>query len=113
MQLDDFTGLTADLQRGQGAPVQAVAALGNRMRAVGAGLALATATAPVAAIDSRAPLSPPERAASAAAGGNSYVIHIHAAPGMDTTALAREVARLLEERDRRAAAARRFSLRDD
>ncbi|MBB4591861.1 phage tail tape measure protein [Xanthomonas cannabis] len=114
-QLGDFTmqGLTVGLQRGQGAPVQAVAALGNRMRAVGAGLALATATAPVAAIDSRAPLSPPARAASAAAGGNSYVIHIHAAPGMDTTALAREVARQLEERDRRTAAARRSSLRDD
>ncbi|MCE4513413.1 phage tail protein, partial [Xanthomonas hortorum] len=114
-QLGDFTmqGLTVGLQRGQGAPVQAVMALGNRMRAVGAGLALATATAPVAAIDSRAPLSAPARAASAPAGGNSYVIHVHAAPGMDATALAREVARQLEERDRRTAATRRSSLRDD
>ncbi|MEA9577281.1 phage tail tape measure protein, partial [Xanthomonas campestris] len=101
------------LQRGQGAPVQAVTALGNRMRAVGAGLALATATAPVAAIDSRAPLTAPARAPGAPAGGNSYVIHVHAAPGMDTNALAREVARQLEERDRRTAAARRSSLRDD
>lgn len=83
------------------------------MRAVGAGLALATATAPVAAIDSRAPLSAPTRAASAPAGANSYVIHVHAAPGMDTTALAREVARQIEERERRTAATRRSSLRDD
>ncbi|MEG8128034.1 phage tail tape measure protein [Xanthomonas hortorum pv. gardneri] len=114
-QLGDFTmqGLTVGLQRGQGAPVQAVMALGNRMRAVGAGLALATATAPVAAIDSRAPLSAPARAASAPAGGNSYVIHVHAAPGMDATALAREVARQIEERERRTAATRRSSLRDD
>ncbi|KGT83146.1 tail protein, partial [Xanthomonas vasicola] len=114
-QLGDFTmqGLTVGLQRGQSAPVQAVTALGNRMRAVGAGLALATATAPVTAIDSRAPLSAPVRAASAPAGGNSYVIHVHAAPGMDATALAREVARQLEERERRTAAARRSSLRDD
>ncbi|MCL1552941.1 phage tail tape measure protein, partial [Xanthomonas nasturtii] len=114
-QLGDFTmqGLTVGLQRGQRAPVQAVMALGNRMRAVGAGLALATATAPVTAIDSRAPLSAPARAASAPAGGNSYVIHVHAAPGMDATALAREVARQIEERERRAAASRRSSLRDD
>ncbi|AZK85845.1 phage tail tape measure protein [Xanthomonas oryzae] len=114
-QLGDFTmqGLTVGLQRGQGAPVQAVTALGDRMRAVGAGLALATATAPLAAIDSRAPLSAPARAAGAPAGGASYVIHVHASPGMDTTALAREVARQLEERDRRTAAARRSSLRDD
>ncbi|MER3056535.1 phage tail tape measure protein, partial [Xanthomonas hortorum] len=114
-QLGDFTmqGLTVGLQRGQGAPVQAVMALGNRMRAVGAGLALATATAPVAAIDSRAPLSAPVRGASAPAGGNSYVIHVHAAPGMDASALAREVARQLEGRERRTAAARRSSLRDD
>ncbi|MFL7984924.1 phage tail tape measure protein, partial [Xanthomonas vasicola] len=114
-QLGDFTmqGLTVGLQRGQGAPVQAVTALGNRMRAVGAGLALATATAPVAAIDSRAPLSAPVHAASAPAGGNSYVIHIHAAPGMDATTLVREVARQIEERERRTAATRRSSLRDD
>ncbi|MEA9489829.1 phage tail tape measure protein, partial [Xanthomonas campestris] len=114
-QLGDFTmqGLTVGLQRGQGAPVQAVTALGNRMRAVGAGLALATATAPVAAIDSRAPLTAPARAPGAPAGGNSYVIHVHAGPGMDATTLAREVARQLEERDRRTAAARRSSLRDD
>ncbi|MER3056537.1 phage tail tape measure protein, partial [Xanthomonas hortorum] len=114
-QLGDFTmqGLTVGLQRGQGAPVQAVMALGNRMRAMGAGLALATATAPVTAIDSRAPLSAPTRAASAPAGGNSYVIHVHAAPGMDANALAREVARQIEERERRTAATRRSSLRDD
>ncbi|GAE54127.1 phage-related tail protein, partial [Xanthomonas arboricola pv. pruni MAFF 301420] len=36
-----------------------------------------------------------------------------AAPGMDAAALAREVARQLEERDRRTAATRRSSLRDD
>ncbi|SON94771.1 conserved membrane hypothetical protein [Xanthomonas citri pv. fuscans] len=114
-QLGDFTmqGLTVGLQRGQGAPVRAVAALGNRMRAVGAGLALATATAPVPAIDSRAPLSAPVRAASAPAGGNSYVIHVHAAPGMDANALAREVARQIEDRERRTMATRRSSLRDD
>ncbi|MGQ5275072.1 phage tail tape measure protein, partial [Xanthomonas arboricola pv. corylina] len=114
-QLGDFTmqGLTVGLQRGHGAPVQAVMALGNRMRTVGAGLALATTTAPVAAIDSRAPLSAPTRAASAPAGANSYVIHVHAAPGMDATALAREVARQIEERERRTAATRRSSLRDD
>ncbi|RXD92008.1 phage tail tape measure protein, partial [Xanthomonas perforans] len=114
-QLGDYTmqGLTVGLQRGQGAPVQAVMALGDRMRAVGAGLALATATAPVAAIDSRAPLSAPVRAASAPAGGNSFVIHVHAAPGMDANALAREVARQIEERERRTAATRRSSLRDD
>ncbi|MFL7984901.1 phage tail tape measure protein, partial [Xanthomonas vasicola] len=114
-QLGDFTmqGLTVGLQRGQGAPVQAVTALGNRMRAVGAGLALATATAPVAAIDSRAPLSAPVRTASAPAGGNSYVIHVHPAPGMDANALAREVTRQIEDRERRTMATRRSSLRDD
>ncbi|WP_010364072.1 hypothetical protein, partial [Xanthomonas vasicola] len=62
---------------------------------------------------SRAPLSAPVRTASAPAGGNSYVIHVHPAPGMDANALAREVTRQIEDRERRTMATRRSSLRDD
>lgn len=104
-------GLAQGLQRGQGGPLDAVQGLAGRMRQLGAGAALAAAMAPAAAIDTRPPLA----GAGAAGGGavtNHYEIHIHAAPGMDLEALAREVRQQLANHERAKQARGRSALND-
>jgi len=112
-QLGDYTmqGFAGGLDRGQRLPLQRIASFGGRLQQAGAGIALAAAATPAVAIDTRAPIAP----AGAAGGGavsRHYEIHIHAAPGMDPQAIAAEVRRQLDERDRQAAARTRSRLGD-
>ncbi|MCT8273366.1 phage tail tape measure protein [Xanthomonas translucens] len=113
--LGDYTmqGLTLGLQRAQAAPVAAVAAVGARMAAAGAGAALMASTGPALTVDTRPPLSAPARAAAAPAGGDHYEIHLHAAPGMDEKALIALLRRELASINREKAARQRSGLRDD
>ncbi|MFK3649296.1 phage tail tape measure protein [Lysobacter enzymogenes] len=111
-QLGDFTmqGFAGGLERGQRAPLQRIATFGGRLQQAGAGIALAAATSPAIAVDTRAPLAP--AAARESAGARHYEINIYAAPGMDVQAIAAEVRRQLDERDRRDAARTRSRLAD-
>lgn len=112
-QLGGYTmqGLAGGLQRGQGAPLRQIDALGQRMRQAGAGLAIAAAASPAMAIDSRPPIT---RAAPSAAAADvrQYHITIQALPGMDAQAIGAEVRRQLDERDRQNAARKRSRLGD-
>ncbi len=113
-QLGGFTmaGLAQGLTRGQSGPLAALSRTArNLVAAAGTGLAGVALASPGIAFDNRPPLaaSAPN---GAAAGGNHYEIHIHAAPGMDNQALARAVVAELDRRDREAAARRRSRLAD-
>ncbi|HVJ38125.1 MAG TPA: phage tail tape measure protein, partial [Stenotrophomonas sp.] len=114
-QLGGYTieGLTQGVQRAQNAPVAAVAAIGARMAAAGAGAALVAATGPAMAVDTRPPLTAPARAAAAPAAGDHIEIHLHAAPGMDEKALIAMMRRELDALSREKAARQRSGLRDN
>lgn len=114
-QLGGFTmqGLAVGLQRGERGPLEAVARLGGRMTGLGAGIALAAATAPVMAFDSGAPVAARAPASPGAMAPAHYEIHIHPGPAADAKAIAAEVARQIEEIERRKAARARSGLRDD
>jgi hypothetical protein len=128
-ELGGFTmaGLEQGLTAGQGGPLQAVGAFTKQLAAVGAGVALSVPAlaAPAlgvpdalsndsfaASLDTRPPLAPqaPTAAAAPAIQIGSVVIHVTAAPGMDTTALAQEIRRQLEQLPR--AGGYNASLRD-
>lgn len=114
-QLGAFTmqGLANGLQNGQRRPLGAISDLSSRMvRGVGAAAALGALAAPAAALDTRAPLSPVQRPAAVAPAGDQIVIHIHAAPGMDPQAIAKEVATQLERLERAKQARVRSKLTD-
>jgi hypothetical protein len=110
-ELGGFTmaGLEQGLSAGQGGPVQAVQGLAKQLAVAGAGAALAmpALAAPdlgggpdalAARLDNRPPLTAQAGAAAAPAMQiGSVVIHVTAAPGMDTEALAKEVRRQLEQ----------------
>ncbi|RPE74636.1 phage tail tape measure protein [Vulcaniibacterium tengchongense] len=112
-QLGDFTmqGFAGGLDRSQRLPLQRFSAFGDRLQQAGAGVALAAAAAPAAAIDTRPPVAP-LAAPSAAPAVKHYEIHVHAAPGMDPQAIAAEVRRQLEQLDRERDARRRSRLGD-
>lgn len=114
-QLGGYTieGLTQGVQRAQNAPVAAVAAIGARMAAAGAGAALVAATGPAMAVDTRPPLTAPARAAAASAAGDHIEIHLHAAPGMDEKALIAMMRRELDALSREKVARQRSGLRDN
>ncbi|MDN4572898.1 phage tail protein [Pandoraea cepalis] len=108
-ELGGFTmsGLEQGITNQQAGPLSAVHSLAKQMTAVGAGIAI-TASAPVLAnssFDTRPPLAAQARQQAAPAGGDTIVIHVHAAPGMDTQQLAQMV-RAEMERAQRANAAR-------
>ncbi|MFV0662779.1 phage tail tape measure protein [Denitromonas sp.] len=108
-------GLALGLEGGASGPLKTLAKTARSLVAAAgvglAGMGVAVAGGAGVNIDSRPPLA--AVAAAGAAGGNHYEIHIHAAPGMDTQALARAVAEELDRRDREAAARRRSRLADD
>lgn len=112
--MDTMDGLTVGLNRQGDQPLQQLLSLGERMRAVGAGFAMATATAPVlaAAAPLGAPPAAPAAAAAASAASASYTIHIHAAPGMDAHAIAAEVRRQLDAREHQQVARHASRLTD-
>ncbi|MFC3549444.1 phage tail tape measure protein [Lysobacter cavernae] len=111
-QLGGYTmdGLAGGLQRGQSAPLRQIDSLGQRMKQAGAGLAIAAAAAPAAAIDNRAPIT----AASAApvAAGNTYHITINAAAGAPAQDIATLVRLELERIEREKGARTRSRLGD-
>jgi TP901 family phage tail tape measure protein len=112
-QLGGYTmqGLAGGLQRGQGAPLGQIDTLAQRMKRAGAGIAIAAAASPAFAADTRAVNAP--RAATAAAAPPSRVYHITIqGAGMDAQAIAQEVRRQLDERDRQANARMRSRLGD-
>ena len=73
-----------------------------------------TLAVPISPMTPMAPAAPRAGGVSAApaAGGNTYQITIHAAPGMDAQAVARAVAAELDRRDRAAGARRQSALHD-
>ena len=73
-----------------------------------------TLAVPISPMTPMAPATPRAGGVSAApaAGGNTYQITIHAAPGMDAQAVARAVAAELDRRDRAAGARRQSALHD-
>lgn len=114
-QLGDYTmqGLAGGLNRGQDRALQSVAGLGDRMRRVGAGIAIAAAAAPVVPVSSSPVMAPSTvGAGGAAAGGNTYEINIHAAAGADPQAIALAVRAELDRRDRENASRRNSRLTD-
>lgn len=113
-QFGDYTmqGFAGGLNRSQQLPVKSVLGLGNRMRQVGAGLAMGAAMSPAMAIDNRAPIGRTGGAVAAPAGGNHYEIHIHAAAGMSAEEIAKAVTAELDRRDGQKAARTRSRLGD-
>ncbi|MCE3028580.1 phage tail tape measure protein [Salinicola sp. DM10] len=126
-------GLTLGIERQRDEPIQRMIAIARDIVRAGAGLTLAAAAVPASAqppfaadfalpgmtpitLDTRAPLT----AGGTAAASDNRVqigdIHIHAAPGMDENALARQVAqevqRALEQAQRERAAYQRSSMWD-
>lgn len=108
-ELGKFTmlGLTSGLEGEQESPLASLRGMAERMTAAGAGLMLGLSSG--AATAGTGPATP-----AGAAAGNTYhyEIHVHAAPGMDAQALAQEVRRQLDERDRQQAARKRSALYD-
>ena len=86
--------------------------MSQRVKNVGAGLAIGSMSMGAAAFDNRPPLQ--ARAAQTAGSSISVgAIHVHAAPGMDEQALARLVATELAKLQHQHAASRRSNLSDE
>lgn len=100
-------GLADGLQGNQETPLSTLSSMGKRMTAAGAGLMMGLTGGAAAAGQGAAVKAPTSPAA-----GNHYEIHIHAAPGMDAQAIALEVRRQLDARDREQAAKKRSALYD-
>ncbi|HZH44271.1 MAG TPA: phage tail tape measure protein [Lysobacter sp.] len=114
-QLGVYTmqGFAGGIARGQSAPLDRINAFGTRLQHAGAGLALAAAATPAVAVDNRPPVAvAPAAGFAGGAGIHIEAIHIHAAPGMDVQAVAREVRRQLELLERERAAQKRSRLGD-
>lgn len=101
-------GLQQGIVANQRGPLSAVAGIGKQLAAAGV-LSLGVSGAALA-VDNRAPIAP--GAAPLVVQGDTIQITIQAAPGMDTTALARQIERVLDERDRNKAARLRSALYD-
>lgn len=101
-QLGDFTmqGLAGGLDRSQGEPLQQVTSLGDRMKQVGAGIALGAASMPVLA--GGAPVVAPGAGTAAAAGSGAatYNINVTAPAGADAQALAQLIRQAIEDHER-------------
>lgn len=117
-------GLNVGLDAQRDEPARRVAEIAKRVQQAGAGLALAAATLPAAAMPSvaqQAPIQfdtrPPvtSQAASPQYTDNStshYSITINAAPGSDAREIANAVSRELDRREQEHSARRRSSMRD-
>ncbi|MBT2767618.1 phage tail tape measure protein [Stenotrophomonas sp. ISL-67] len=101
-QFGDFTmqGLAGGLDRSQGEPLQQVTSLGDRMKQVGAGIALGAASMPVLA--GGAPVVAPSAGAAAAAGSGApvYNINVTAPAGADAQALAQLIRQAIDDHER-------------
>jgi len=104
-------GYSAGLEQQQDEPVQAVLAMGQRLRKAAAGIVLGTAIASAPVMANTAQMSgqgtrntPPTI---------HYEIHIHAAPGQDAQAIATAVRAELDRRESQRQARQRSALNDD
>lgn len=111
-ELGGFTmaGLTQGLEGGQKGPLNALTSMGKQLTAAGA-LALSATAMPALAVDDRPPIST-STPTTAMAAPAEITIHVHAAPGMDEGAIAREVAKQVD-RILRAKEVRQRSLLKD
>lgn len=101
-----MAGFDIGLQRGQQGPMDTVLGFGKKVATLGAGITFATAAGASGGLSS--PGTP--GAAPAYSGGNTYEIHVHAAPGMDEMELARLVERKVAEAERLRATRQRSSM---
>lgn len=109
--MDTMDGLAIGLSQQAERPLQQLLSLGERMRTVGAGAALVTASAPFLA--TAAPIGAAHASPTSAATAPAiYNITIHAAPGTDARSIAAEVRRQLDARDRQQAARHASRLTD-
>lgn len=112
-QLGQFTmqGLAAGLDQGEEAPLRQLQRTSQKLIAAAA-IGGTMVAAPALAFDSRPPLASAAPATAAPISGNTYEIHVHAAPGMNEQSLARAVAAELDRREAAARARTRSSLID-
>lgn len=88
---DTVAGLSVGIQANADGPLKRIGELGKKLTAAaGLSIPLLAGAAEPLQFDNRAPLSA-NRPATAASGGDTITIHVHAAPGMDTAELARLV----------------------
>ena len=113
-ELGGFTmaGLAQGLDKGQAGPLGAVQSLAGKLTAIGAGMligggALQAAHIP---IDTRAPISASRQAVVSAP--DNVVFNIHQAPGQSQQELVGLIEKMLNERDRKKAAAGRSRMTD-
>ena len=109
-QFGEFTmqGLAGGLESSQGAPVQQIAGVGDRMKQAGAGVALGIAAMP--AMAAGGPVMAPGASAAAIGGAAAnYTINIEAPAGADAEGIARLVRQEIEAIERQKAS--RFASR--
>lgn len=109
-----MAGLEQGIEAARKGPLGALAAAAKQLTAAGAGLLIggAAAAGSLPPIDMRPPIAPAGMAASAGAGGNTYIFQIYPSPGMDEQALAGMIERKLRDIDATRAAGRRSRLVD-
>jgi len=111
--LGHFTlqGYTRGLEQRQNEPVQAVVAMGQRLRQAASGIVLGTAmtSAPMMAMAANTSA----HHAQTAPINTHYEIHIHAAPGQDAQAIAQAVRAELDRREQQRQARQRSALNDE
>ena len=101
-QFGDFTmqGLAGGLDRSQGEPLQQVTSLGDRMKQVGAGIALGAASMPVVAGGAPVVAAGAGTAAAAGSGAATYHINVTAPAGADAQALAQLIRQAIDDHER-------------
>ncbi|MEB0137983.1 MULTISPECIES: phage tail tape measure protein [unclassified Undibacterium] len=113
---DTMQGLALGLSRSEAVPLRQVSGIAKRLAQIGAdvtlGAALPGTITPALAFDTRAALAP-AKAEGTLIQGDTITITINPAPGMDEAAIAKAVAKALEQRDRQKAARWRSRLADD
>jgi hypothetical protein len=94
---DTVAGLSVGIQANADGPLKRIGELGKKLTAAaGLSIPLLAGAAEPLRFDSRPPLSAARPAAMASA-GDTFVINVHAAPGMDTAELARLVQQELQK----------------
>lgn len=110
-ELGNFTmmGLDQGLAGGQAGPLATIMDFGKKVVTAGAAAMTVMGGAPAVAAPGALGGAP---GGSAAAGGGSYEIHVHAAPGMDEQALAKLVVQKIQEYERSKATQGRARMSD-
>lgn len=106
-----MAGLSGGIESGRQGAVSAVSNAARKVAAAGAGVLLGGAAMAGPAIDTRPALAG-QGGGAGAAGGNTFIFQIHAAPGMNEEALARAIERKLRQVESQHAARGRSRLSD-